>query len=525
MEPVPGLQSYLALFLFPILAIILFQRLPVQKAVIWTVVSGYLFLPTAVFVSIDLPILPSFDKLLIPSFMAALLSVLFLRGIKAQNVIAERRGGEARPLPVVLEGWLPVSFIGLGLLGLMVVGTVLSVLTNGDTVVYGDRVLPAQRPFDAVSALLDMAIILLPLILGRKFLADDAGQKTLMMVIAAGALVYSLLALYEVRMSPQINNMVYGFFPHSFAQHIRGGGFRPLVFLDHGLQLGIFFACAILSIAVLMRLSDGVVRMRYLLALIYMIGVLFLSKTLGAFLITLVLLPVALLMPVRMQLLAAAVVAGITMAYPILRGAHVIPTDQIVELAERIDTNRAQSLAFRFHHEENLIDKAAERPVFGWSTWGRWRIYDETGRDITVSDGEWVITISQRGWVGYIAEFGLLCLPLMLFALRRRYYEVGLATSGLCLVVAANLIDLLPNATPSPIIWMAAGALLGRLEYKRAASEATDPAAPEAKSGTDIGSRDLGARGLQTARTAPQIPESDATSPYTRFPHQHRRDT
>jgi hypothetical protein len=119
-------------------------------------------------------------------------------------------------------------------LGLLVFGAIMSVLTNDDVLVYGDRVLQAQRPYDALSVILNLSVVLLPALLGRKFLADNVGHLALMKAVCIAALAYVPLMLFEIRMSPQINQMVYGFFPHSWVQHVRGGGFRPLVFLDHG---------------------------------------------------------------------------------------------------------------------------------------------------------------------------------------------------------------------------------------------------------------------------------------------------
>ena len=46
--------------------------------------------------------------------------------------------------------------------------------------------------------------------------------------------------LVEVRLSPQINTWIYGFFQHDFIQMMRYGGFRPIVFLPHGLWVAFF---------------------------------------------------------------------------------------------------------------------------------------------------------------------------------------------------------------------------------------------------------------------------------------------
>jgi hypothetical protein len=112
-----------------------------------------------------------------------------------------------------------------------------------------------------------------------------------------------------------------------------------------------------------------------------------------------------------------------------------------------------------------LLARAAERPILGWGGWGRARIYDPvTGEDLSVTDGRWVIVIGQHGWVGYAAEFGLLALPVLLL-LRRRGDGVQ-ASAALAMILAVNLLDLLPNATLTPLTWLVSGALLGFAEQR-----------------------------------------------------------
>ncbi len=524
MIPVPGPQSYVVLLLWPLLILFLFRKLPFQKALIWSVVLSYLLLPAAWVVRIPLPILPALDKAFLPAGAILIISMVALYKIRGRIAMAARRGQKievtasfARP------GLFPRTLVGMGLLTLLIGGVFLTILSNTDERVYGFTILPGLRINDAIGAVLETLVMIVPLLLGRKFLADDDGHRALLTILAAAALGYSLLALYEVRMSPQINSIVYGFFPHSFAQHIRPGGFRPLVFLDHGLLLGIFFSCAAIAVAILVRMSTGAARFRYALAFVYLVAVLYLAKTLGAMLIAMLMLPVALLLPIRMQLITAALIATTTLTYPMLRGAGLIPVEQVLSVAESLDEQRAASLAFRFLHEDNLTAKANERPVFGWGTWGRWRIYDEEGRDITVSDGEWVITIAEWGWIGYIGKFGLLCLPLILFTLRQKRYEIGLATSGLCLVIAANLIDLIPNAAPSPIIWLAAGALLGRMERTRSELSAElDTIEEDANFDRPIALRPRGSE-QPAALLGSSDPDAQHASRHSRFPQHKRR--
>ena len=68
----------------------------------------------------------------------------------------------------------------------------------------------------------------------------------------------------------------------------------------------------------------------------------------------------------------------------------------------------------RFDNEDQILEKARDKRLAGWGGWGRARVYNERGRDITITDGYWIIVMSENGWLGYIARFGLMCIPLIL---------------------------------------------------------------------------------------------------------------
>jgi len=117
------------------------------------------------------------------------------------------------------------------------------------------------------------------------------------------------------------------------------------------------------------------------------------------------------------------------------------------------------------------LDRAREKPVFGWGSWGRNHILDPvSGAILTVTDGRWVITIGTYGWVGFLAEFGLLAWPLMLLAQRSRGIENEVEMSPwlgpLALILAFNLFDLLPNATITTLTFLISGMLLGYTERR-----------------------------------------------------------
>ena len=51
--------------------------------------------------------------------------------------------------------------------------------------------------------------------------------------------------------------------------------------------------------------------------------------------------------------------------------------------------------------------------------------------------------------------------------MNRSKYGMTVATSALCLALTANLLDLLPNSSLTPLTWLMAGAVAGRLELVR----------------------------------------------------------
>lgn len=442
----------IAFLTWPVVSAFVFRALDLRLAIAVTLIGGYLLLPPSV--SIDPPLLPPIEKNTVAAISALVLAALFAAGAS----------GEDRGLP----GWLPRNRVALLLICLLVAGAFLTVQTNGDRISTGSRVLPALRLYDAFSIIQGILVALVPFFLGRKFFADSEQHRVLLIVICVAGVGYSFLALYEVRMSPQLNRYLYGYFPHSWVQHLRADGFRPVVFLRHGLELGIFICCAMLAAAACYRARVTANSWRFLAAALWLFMTLFLAKTLGAFLIAVVMLPLVLLLNVRLQLLAAGALGAIIMLYPMLRGADLVPTDSLVSFAESIDAQRAGSLQFRFDNEDILLERANERPLFGWGGYSRGRVFDENGRDISTTDGWWVIVAGQGGWIRYIGECGLLTLSIIFLAFRSRTLNVSLVTSGLSLVLAANLVDLLPNAGLTPITWLMAGALYGRLEVAAA---------------------------------------------------------
>lgn len=438
--------------------LILARSLDPPRAFVLAILGGQLFLPELT--KIDLPLLPALTKQTVP----VLSVLLFLAFFRPPDGAAP-----ARPL-IPQSRFVLLATVGLALSAL------LTVALNGDNLFYGPTVLRGMRLYDGMSQILSALLMVLPLLLARKFLARPEDHILLLKLLCLAGLGYSLLALFEVRMSPQLNNRIYGFFPHSWTQHFRGGGWRPIVFFSHGLVLSLFFAMTVLAAAGLRRVLPEK-RGFYTAALAWLLLTLVLCKSLGALVIALLLLPAVLFLGLRGQLIAACLCAGLVMAYPVARSAEVIPIQQILDIAEQYEPERAISFGVRVYHEDLMLAKAHERPLFGWGGWGRSRVLDsESGKDITIADGYWIIVLGVGGWARYLLEFGLLGVPVFLLLLYRRRYEVGPESALLALILAGNMIDLIPNSGITPITWIIAGALWGRLELARVDASASKPA-------------------------------------------------
>ena len=437
--------AYMMLYLWPLVTWLLYTRLGPMRALIWAILGGYMLLPPLT--AIDLPMVPDFDKSSIPN-LAAAAAVVFL--------LKER-----------FSIW-PASTLGRALIILYVLSPFATVLGNDDPIFFERASLPAMRIYDSVAAVAGQFIVLLPFFLARKYLATPEAQRILLGALVVAGLIYSVPMLFEARMSPQLNLMLYGFFQHDFSQAIRFGGFRPFVFMPHGLWVAFFALMCLLASVTLLRLGPAAIRPKQLLVAVYLMVVLVFCRSAGPWIYALLLVPVILVFPRRLQLAVAAVMAVIVISYPLLRGLHLVPIDDILSLALRMNEERGQSLQFRIINEELLLERAAERPFFGWGGYGRGLLHDAySGRITVIADGGWIITLGIYGWAGYIAEFGLLALPIFLIWRESRHLRGADLSPYACtmaLILAANLFDMLPNDTLIPFTWLMAGALMGYAE-------------------------------------------------------------
>ncbi|MEX0299164.1 MAG: hypothetical protein AB3N28_08830 [Kordiimonas sp.] len=439
---------------------VIFRKCRTFEAIIWSTLGAYLFLPTGV--GLDFPLLPPVEKTLIANASVLIFSLWLLNNIGTQGRSFRHTTEKPRVDPVLLpiRGFCMV--VG-AVVCCLILSSVATVATNSEPLFYGPLMIPGLKMNDIFSLIVEGLIAVIPFLLAVRFLNKPDHHFQILRALSLFGLVYSALMLIEIRMSPQLNSWLYGFFPHSFFQHFRDGSWRPIVFLAHGLRVGIYISMAVLASLALWRQTR---RILWLMIAIWLTFILFLSKNTGAFSLALLFSPVLILTGVRVQILLAVCVAVTVLLYPMLRGAGFIPTISVLEIAESINPARAQSLEYRLTHEDALLARAKDKLLFGWGSWGRPQIHDPvTGLSLSVTDGIWIILIGAYGWFGYIIQFGMLTLPLILLFLCRSRLQVSFVTTGLSIILATNLIDLIPNSSLTPVTYLVAGALLGSVLY------------------------------------------------------------
>jgi len=430
------------LFGWPLAVLFLLRTYSTKQAILYSMVFSTLLLPV---MTIDPPLLPPLNKLSITSL--ALLFCLFVLGRRFR----------------LFEPGLITKFI-LAYFSVIFISAVL----NSDPVESGIRILPGLSIYDALTSIFKMLIYLVPFLLGRYYFKAVEDNEWLFKFLVVSALIYSVPMLFEIRMSPQLHNWIYGFSPTVFAQQMRGGGFRPFVFIGHGLPLAFWFStCVIIAVA----LYKNKVRCSPLtpfVALSYMLIVLVLCKTVSAMIYaTLGLFFVYKIQPLK-QAKWAFILSILVLMYPISKLLGVFPTAGLVSFVDGLSADRAQSLLFRFDNEEILLNHAIERPFFGWGGWGRNRLFDEFGKDLVVTDGRWIIEFGINGFLGFFLYYAILITPLFyatkaichIKEKKQQYYF-----STLAIVLVVSIIDSVPNTNMGSIQLLLAGALLGQSEF------------------------------------------------------------
>lgn len=431
----PNFMVPIVMFAWLPIVIYLFSRLPARQAVVVSFLTAWLFLPEA---ELPLPGLPNYSKITATCYGILIATFIFDVG----RFKTFRFG--LLDIPMVI--WCIVPLF--------------SSLSND------------LGPYDGFSAVLDRTVTWGgPYFLGRIYLNSLRGLRQLAIGIFVGGLVYIPFCIYEVRMSPQLHRMLYGGFPHEdFAQTMRLGGFRPMVFMQHGLAVGAFMMAA--TLIGLWLWQTGAVKQMWNIPMGWLFAALFLTfvltRSTGAislFAIGLGMLFVAKQFRTALPAFILIFCIGLYLYFNTQAGGYF--SDQLVHgLTQIFPEDRVASLEFRLNNEELLVQRAREKFMLGWGAWGRSRALNpETGR-LTIQDSLWVLAFGENGMVGLVSLFTAMLLPIAaLFWLRfpaRTWAHPKVAPAAvLALMLLVYVVDCILNGLINPLYILATGGIAG----------------------------------------------------------------
>jgi hypothetical protein len=352
-----------------------------------------------------------------------------------------------------------------------------------------------------------------PYLLGRLYFNTLESFRELTIAAVLSCLVYLPFCVIEIPVGPRLHEVLYGFKQHDPQQAERGSLWRPVCFMEHGLAVALWLHCGALIAFALWSsgswnrqwLSRGRPPLKVAWIVLSLAAVAVMTGSKGALVLCLggaavfcltrwvrlrvlvVLLLLAAPLYIGGRLLTARQPTGwLVVDYysdeaeeaeqkalgkPLLGYGRTSTREVLTEMGRLFGDDRTQSFEFRVKNEDKLMEKALERPWFGAGGWGRARIRDnpalvpdgEEGRERTVPDGLWILTLGDRGFVGLAALYAAMLLPALRFVYHHRPWvwsrPAFVPVAAAAIVVVLYMIDNVSNAMVNPLYVLLAGGL------------------------------------------------------------------
>ncbi|MEM9417719.1 MAG: O-antigen ligase domain-containing protein [Planctomycetota bacterium] len=417
------------------LVLVLFVIMPPRRAVVIALIGSWLFLPQLAY---SVPLMPDFSRVTATSY-----------GIILGALILDPKSRVLNFTPKLID--IPMA--------VFVISPFFSSITN-DLGIY-----------DGASAVVHKAIAHgLPYLIGRLYFQTPEDAKEFAMGVLIGGLLYVPLCLYEIRMSPQLHEMIYGFRSITDWQQVkRWDGWRPMVFMRHGLMVGVwmtttaamaFWLWRTKAVKKIFGVPMGLIAMLTLITAV-------LCKSTGA---------VGLFLVLMVSMLAVRYLGTKVLLYTIVCGVPVYLILRVTGLftGETVSENmaavfpfledRVSSLQYRLDHENAIVGRTLEKPLLGWGGWGdAFQVYLPKYNSRAVPDSLWVGTFGDGGIIGLTAMFAYKLIPPFLLLTKMkpkewcdpRYAPI----TGLAMIIMLYVMDCMLNAMENPVFIVAVGAV------------------------------------------------------------------
>lgn len=420
------------LLIWPLICCILYFYLNELVATFISVFIGFLILPVGVY--LDIPLFPNFDKNL-SSLVGVLLGLIFIKK-KSFNWFGD-------------NGFVRYSILSIILLTLVNYFFNTQPLFNGEYWVVGitihEAFVACLRNYLAISFL----VVAINVVKSE----NDVIQLHKMIVIAL--LAYLPLIIIELLISPQIHNFVYGFHPHSFNQQIRNGGFRPTVFIGHGLLTANVYLGGFISLLILYKFKKFFISQPINLTLIIIFFILLiLLKSATALLLAILAFITLCFLSFNLRRYTLKCIVFFSVLYPFLVSMDLIPLDSIYILfAQLFPQERLDSLFFRFFNEKLFLEYLNNYVFIGYGGMGRAMIPG------AIVDGTWLVWTMRYGVIFWFIHVVLYSHYMFVkYNPNTSFQKVIIVFSVLPIII---LIDQIPNSSWSaPWSWLYAGALI-----------------------------------------------------------------
>ena len=310
-----------------------------------------------------------------------------------------------------------------------------------------------------------------PYLMGRLYLSEANGCRRVMVAFVIGAMLYVPLCLLELRIAPQLHNLVYGFQQHSFLQVMRFGGYRPMAFMQHGLAVAMFMVLGTVSLIWLWRSGvwshDASPRWQRLPGLTFLVlaATAVLCKSFGALLLGAAgvgMLFISTAARTRLLWLALIVVMPV---YATCRAGGWLKADTVITLmGGKFEQERTESFEFRLFNEDKFMAAMGGHVLTGMGNDPLIRPKDHNAMPLII-DGQWMIEYFTDGAIGLAALCAFFLTPVIRFLWQHppeAWATPAVAPAAVAAMTCVLLaIDCVPNAMLNPFYLLIVAALNG----------------------------------------------------------------